>query len=143
MAIIRICPNCGAENSIDEIMCVRCMADLSNAETVDKSNNGEQTKLERKSKLVLSNNEFKMVFEPDREYILGRDNEGRDYFGKIAYVSRKHAKIFFKDGNWYIEDLGSTNGTYVNGKRVENISPLKEGDTLYLSLSVAFTVNLV
>lgn len=42
-------------------------------------------------------------------------------------VSSSHARIFFKDGQFYVLDLGSTNGTYVNGEKVEE-SPLNSGD---------------
>ncbi len=33
-------------------------------------------------------------------------------------VSKRHAKVFFKDGAWILQDLGSTNGSFVNGQRV-------------------------
>jgi pSer/pThr/pTyr-binding forkhead associated (FHA) protein len=33
-------------------------------------------------------------------------------------VSRRHARLVFRDGAWIIQDLGSTNGTIVNGERV-------------------------
>ncbi len=35
-----------------------------------------------------------------------------------TYVSQQHARIFAKDGHWYVEDLGSTNGTSVNDQRL-------------------------
>lgn len=41
------------------------------------------------------------------------------YPHQVNYVSRRHAHIFLKGGQPFIEDLGSTNGTFVNGKRVE------------------------
>ena len=51
-------------------------------------------------------------------------------------VSGKHAKIFF-DGNAYlIEDLDSSNGTYVNNQRTDHPTPLHEGDVIELSLDV-------
>ena len=50
-----------------------------------------------------------------------------------AKVSRKHARIIFKDNRHFLEDLGSTNGTFVNrGRRLipGNPYPLKEGDEI-------------
>jgi len=47
------------------------------------------------------------------------------------FMSKVHARIFFADGDFYIEDLGSTNGTMVNGKYVGNYTvPLKSGDKI-------------
>jgi pSer/pThr/pTyr-binding forkhead associated (FHA) protein len=46
-------------------------------------------------------------------------------------VSRKHARIFFRNDEYYIEDLGSSNGTYVNGIRVVKCA-LRKNDLIYL-----------
>ena len=47
------------------------------------------------------------------------------------FMSAEHAKIFFADGDFYLEDLGSTNGTLVNGKYIGNFKvPLKSGDKI-------------
>lgn len=50
-----------------------------------------------------------------------------------AKVSRRHARIVVRDGNYLIEDLGSTNGTFVNrGRRLApgDRQPLKDGDEI-------------
>jgi len=46
-------------------------------------------------------------------------------------VSRRHARIFFRDGGWILQDLESTNGTRVNGVRVGRCR-LRPGDRLRL-----------
>jgi hypothetical protein len=42
-------------------------------------------------------------------------------------ISTRHAQVRWLDGNWWVEDLGSTNGTFVAGQRVERSSPLADG----------------
>ncbi|MFL9895555.1 FHA domain-containing protein [Paraburkholderia sp. RL17-381-BIF-C] len=51
------------------------------------------------------------------------------YPHQVNYISRRHAHIFLKGGELYVEDLSSTNGTFVGGKRLdESALPLVEGD---------------
>lgn len=45
-------------------------------------------------------------------------------------VSRRHAEVRFDDGTWQARDLGSTNGTFVNGEKVEGSQTLKPGDLI-------------
>jgi pSer/pThr/pTyr-binding forkhead associated (FHA) protein len=45
-----------------------------------------------------------------------------------TYVSSFHARIYQKDGSWFVEDLGSTNGTYLNQRRLTAPAALQAGD---------------
>jgi hypothetical protein len=47
-----------------------------------------------------------------------------------AEVSRRHARMQFQGGKYVIEDLGSTNGTHVNGQRIVSACVLKPGDVV-------------
>jgi pSer/pThr/pTyr-binding forkhead associated (FHA) protein len=47
-----------------------------------------------------------------------------------TYISSFHARIFRRDDAWYVEDLGSTNGTYLNQRRVTSPAELRAGDRL-------------
>jgi pSer/pThr/pTyr-binding forkhead associated (FHA) protein len=47
-----------------------------------------------------------------------------------SYVSQLHARVFTRDGILYVEDLGSTNGTYLNNGAVTSAVPMKRGDRL-------------
>jgi pSer/pThr/pTyr-binding forkhead associated (FHA) protein len=47
-----------------------------------------------------------------------------------TYVSQQHARIFDRGGNWYVEDLGSTNGTFVNEQKLAAPAMLTPGDRI-------------
>ena len=56
-------------------------------------------------------------------------------------VSRHHAEIAMQGGQWVLRDLGSANGTYLNGRRIEKPHILSPGDTIRLGRST-FRVDL-
>ncbi len=62
---------------------------------------------------------------------LGRGKEVAVRLRDIA-VSRRHARVRHQDGAFLLEGLGSPNGVFLNGKRVEAPSPLAEGDVIEL-----------
>jgi pSer/pThr/pTyr-binding forkhead associated (FHA) protein len=47
-----------------------------------------------------------------------------------TYVSQLHARVFRRDGRFFVEDLGSTNGTYLNRAKVSGPMPMAAGDRL-------------
>ncbi len=61
---------------------------------------------------------------------------GRDVNNAIViddpFASAEHAVLTYRGRSWYLEDLGSTNGSYVNGSRVEGVSPMGFGDELQI-----------
>jgi phosphoserine phosphatase RsbU/P len=61
--------------------------------------------------------------------LIGRQPDAAVYLESLA-VSRHHAQIVHKNGGYVVEDLRSSNGTYVNGTRISAPTPLTEGDTL-------------
>ena len=73
--------------------------------------------------------------------VLGRHPEC-DIVFEIAAISRQHAQIL-RDGNsFFIEDLGSRNGTYVNGQAIDGKEPLREGDCVRIcDLDFAFFMS--
>ena len=61
---------------------------------------------------------------------------GRDVNNAIVvdddFASASHAALTYRGRAWYLEDFGSTNGTFVNGHRVEGVVPLAFGDEVQL-----------
>ena len=61
---------------------------------------------------------------------------GRDVNNSIVleddFVSATHAALTYRGRAWYVEDLGSTNGTYVNGAPVDGLSPIAFGDEIQI-----------
>jgi pSer/pThr/pTyr-binding forkhead associated (FHA) protein len=53
-----------------------------------------------------------------------------------TFVSQLHARVFQRESQAYVEDLGSTNGTYLNGNRVATATPLRRGDRLQVGSTV-------
>jgi hypothetical protein len=64
------------------------------------------------------------------ELVLGRHLSCDVVFANLN-VSRRHARLVFRDGGWILQDLGSTNGTLVNGERVGRCR-LHPGDRLMI-----------
>ncbi|MDJ0344871.1 FHA domain-containing protein [Streptomyces sp. H10-C2] len=70
--------------------------------------------------LVLELNGQTWTLDPSRSYSLGRDPQGDMVFDD-ARVSWRHATIRWGERSWVVEDLGSTNGTYVQGQRIHQM----------------------
>ncbi len=70
----------------------------------------------------------------EKQIVIGRSGE-LDVVLAEDMVSRKHAKISTQGGKIVIEDLGSTNGTFVNGEKIKH-ARLKEGDRILIGTSI-------
>lgn len=70
----------------------------------------------------------------DKQVVVGRSSD-LDMVLVEDMVSRKHAKITVAGGKVIIEDLGSTNGTFVNGEKIKQ-ARLKEGDRILIGTSI-------
>jgi hypothetical protein len=70
----------------------------------------------------------------DREIVIGRSSD-LDMVLVEDMVSRKHAKISTHNSQVIIQDLGSTNGTFVNGEKIKRVR-LREGDRILIGTSI-------
>ena len=77
--------------------------------------------------------------EPPAGAVFGLDavtTIGRDVNNAIVvedqFASAEHAVLTFRGRTWYVEDLASTNGTYINGSRIEGLAPIGFGDEIQI-----------
>jgi pSer/pThr/pTyr-binding forkhead associated (FHA) protein len=74
-------------------------------------------------------------FDLGQELVIGRSDKCHIVLDD-SYVSQVHARIFPRGASVVVEDLGSTNGTYVNRKRVSAPSELQRGDKVKIGRTV-------
>ncbi len=75
-------------------------------------------------------------FEIGPEVTVGRAAGCHIALPDDTFVSQLHARVFERSGQVYVEDLGSTNGTYVNGHRVSAPTPMHRGDSLQVGSTI-------
>jgi predicted component of type VI protein secretion system len=86
---------------------------------------------------------------PGTVYALDSDqiSIGRDSSNSIpvndAEVSRHHSRLSFQGGKYVLEDMGSTNGTFVNGQRLTGPRVLKSGEVISLGEQIVFVYEAV
>jgi hypothetical protein len=85
----------------------------------------------------VSNQDFYVL----RTCCIGR-NHDCDLIIKNEGVSRNHARITFRDRRVWVEDLGSRNGTFINGERVVKYADLPNGSILSIADVVEFRVEI-
>jgi hypothetical protein len=78
-----------------------------------------------KAKLTFGENEIELT---DGTAVVGRATENTVSFPEDTNVSRNHAEIQYRDGEYWLVDLNSVNGTAVNGQRVSGEMLLQNGD---------------
>jgi S1-C subfamily serine protease len=82
---------------------------------------------------VLSGSRSGFVFAPAaRSFTVGRNVDSDLRFSPHLdlSVSGRHAEFFERDGHWYVSDVGSSNGTWLNGECISGPALLTDGDTI-------------
>ncbi len=90
---------------------------------------GEASPDEAAGSLIWGDREF---FLARGENLIGRSNDCRVSIGSTTTVSRHHARIVLESGQAMLEDLGSKNGTLLNGAPIDRSAPLQDGDEIRL-----------
>jgi pSer/pThr/pTyr-binding forkhead associated (FHA) protein len=68
-------------------------------------------------------------FEVDGSLTIGRSPQ-MDIQIDDPFASGRHARIYEREGTFFVEDIGSTNGTYLNGRRLDGRRPLEPDDSI-------------
>jgi len=83
----------------------------------------------------------RIVLNPEAVCTLGRSQSSTIFLNDVS-ISRQHAEITFRDGSFWIKDLGSKNGTKVGTRRIDGVTALKPGDRIQLgSVNLVFSGN--
>ncbi|HEU5381177.1 MAG TPA: FHA domain-containing serine/threonine-protein kinase [Ktedonobacteraceae bacterium] len=131
-AVTVSCFRCLAQNPSDRLFCTSCgyeLADRKAAADRVKGPNGRPIL----ARFQIQNGQMagrSFRFHQDLTTI-GRTN-GNDLIISGKTVSRRHARLWFDNGRWYIADMQSANGTFVNNMRLQSNQPvaLNDGDVL-------------
>lgn len=120
--IIR-CSDCGAENDCGQERCVKCGSWLPrNYEPKHKNNSMELRLRTQKGECMIICSEKTYIGRDCQSYMLGADK----------YVNPIHFSITYSSGKFYVSDLGSCNGTFVNETKIRRQTPMliKPGDNI-------------
>lgn len=153
-----VCPSCGSDNLPGTLFCVQCGTYLPSGgplrtEPLPEQEDGRPARPRRGDgsqeeedqainiEVDVLNTGRKILLSADREILVGRLDAAHGIFPELDMttdggleqgVSRRHARIYTRDGTCFVEDLDSTNGTFLNGERVTPYLPyaFHDGDTL-------------
>jgi pSer/pThr/pTyr-binding forkhead associated (FHA) protein len=139
------CPECGFQNPEAANFCAKCGTRLVKEEAVESTLTYTPDEADEESTPSLEEMGIKgpalvvrsgggrtgETFHPAGERTtIGRSPECEIFLDDVT-VSRKHAVVVQRDGSFYIEDLGSLNGTFLNRRRIET-GELADGDELQI-----------
>ncbi len=151
-----ICPSCGAENLPGTLFCIQCGTYLPSGgplrtEPLPEQEEGRAARPRQEAEgeevwalnieVEVLNTGRKVLLSADREILVGRLDAAHGIFPELDMttdggleqgVSRRHARIYTREGTCFVEDLDSTNGTFLNEERITPYLPyaFRDGDLL-------------
>src|SRR4051795_8253598 len=84
---------------------------------------------------VIEGNAVGNVIGVEDELVIGRTASEEGRLGDDEEISRQHARVARAGDGYVVEDLGSMNGTFVNGQRLEGPHQLADGDQIHVGAS--------
>lgn len=108
----RLC-ECGHKNPTNIRKCEQCGESLAGIEITDET--GTVLNPHMSAVRLVSVDGGLNLNITEKETTLGRNCTGNDYFAGKSYVSGTHARIYLEPDGIYVEDLHSTNGTFIDG----------------------------
>lgn len=153
-----VCPSCGAENLPGTLFCVQCgtylpsggplrteplLEQAERRKGAGDQRNGEGVGKALSIEVEILNTGRKVLLSAEWEILAGRLDAAHGIFPELDLtadgglehgVSRRHARIYTRDGACFVEDLDSTNGTFLNSERLTSYLPFRfrDGDALTL-----------
>lgn len=152
-----VCPSCGAENLPGTLFCIQCGTYLPSGgplrtEPLPEQEEGRPARPRQEGQegeeawalnieVEVLNTGRKVLLSADREILVGRLDAAHGIFPELDMttdggleqgVSRRHARIYTREGTCFVEDLDSTNGTFLNEERITPYLPyaFRDGDLL-------------
>ena len=123
------CPSCGLDADPGAAFCAGCGARVTAEPIAPPKPKGEVIRL----RMVAGKDKDKL-FEIERNEVrIGRLNENDIPLEADGYVSGKHTRISKQGGEFFVEDLGSTNGTFLKVRKLTRLSP---GDEIKVGQSI-------
>ena len=95
----------------------------------------------RPYKLKMIDPATSQIFPLSEEVTIGRAPGCSVPLADDTYVSQLHARIYIREGQPFVEDLGSTNGTFLNRARLTQTMPLRRGDRVQVGQTVLEVVQ--
>lgn len=167
-----VCPSCGSDNLPGTLFCVQCGTYLPSGgplrtEPLPEQDDGPQTALRPRHdgsdpdsakhtlsiEVTVQDTGRIVLLSGDREILVGRLDSAHGIFPELDMtadggleegVSRRHARIYVRESTCFVEDLDSTNGSFLNGDRITPYLPyaFHDGDVLtFGSLQLKFRIT--
>lgn len=104
--------------------------------TVAENDNINQTRVQTEAaRGQLIDEEDDIAYDIGQELIIGREAPATAIF-QIPTISKRHFRVFVQGPAYFIEDLRSTNGTYLNGNPLTQPQPLADGDEIVVAITL-------